>query len=590
MGAIAIAAGGRRDLSTQVCDMLTAAPHRGGTRKVRRLGRCAMGVVFDEGRPTDTSVALDSGFIAAVAGTVDECPDADGLASSRPCDDVATRLARAWRVMGSRLPSQMRGTFSAAVSDGRKVWLWRDHLGLGPAFFRREGDTFLAATEAKQVLAGAGLPREADLDVVERITYSSYDEDTPSALRGISRVPKATLLEASEELRAGRYWDPEPILESAAFTPGEVGELFHQLMRQAVARAMTADTAVSLSGGVDSPTVAAYAAEIEQERYGQRLRALTALYPDFPEVDEGVWVRLVARRLGLDLRTYDQQARTLARLDHWMGLFDGPVPTLWIDDVAESYQQARAQGCLTLLTGEFAELVTDLRGGLLAHLLQQRFFGAAARRARDQLVNGVSGVDVARQVVFGLAPAPLRRMVMHRRAARFVLPTPPWVGEARVRQHRRMSADGDQGRWAHLQLSAFAGPGLSVEADNVIQAVAGVSARQPFGDIDLWNFFLSLPAQLKFPNQEGKGLLRQLMRGRVPDEILDRRSKTVFGTATLGRLDYAVLQRWLVDPEVRVPGIDYSLLAEALAARNLDLAGVMWAKDLASAHAFLSTC
>lgn len=590
MGAIAIAAGGKRDVSTQVCEMLTAAPHRGLTRRFQQLGRCAVGVAFDEGRPSDTSVALDSGLIAAVAGTVDELPDADGPVSTGPCNDVATRLARAWRVMGPRVPSQMRGTFSAAVSDGQSVWLWRDHLGLGPAFFRREGSAFLAATEAKQVLAGAGLPREADLDVVERITYSSYDEETPSALRGVSRVPKATLLEVSEGLRATRYWDPEPILESAAFAPGEVGERFHQLMRQAVGRAMSAETAISLSGGIDSPTVAAYASEIERERHGRRLRAVTALYPDFPDVDEGVWVRLVARRLDLDLRTYDQQARTLARLDRWMGLFDGPVPTLWVDDVAESYQQARKQGCHTLLTGEFAELVTDLRGGLLVHLLQQHAFGAAARRVRDQLIKGVSGVDVARQVVFGLAPAPLRRMIMQRRAARFLLPTPSWVDEAQVRRHRGLFVDGGQGRWTNLQLSAFTGPGLSVEADNVIQAVTGVSARQPFGDVDLWTFFLSLPAQLKFPNCEGKGLLRQLMRGRVPDEILDRRSKTVFGSASLGRLDYPVLQRWLVDPDVRLPGIDYSALAEALSTRNLDLAGVMWAKDLASSHAFLSTC
>ena len=45
--------------------------------------------------------------------------------------------------------------------------------------------------------------------------------------------------------------------------------------------------------------------------------------------------------------------------------------------------------------------------------------------------------------------------------------------------------------------------------------------------------FLSLPAEAKHPDSNYKGLVRRLLRGRVPDEILDRTQKTVFNDSIL---------------------------------------------------------
>jgi hypothetical protein len=82
-------------------------------------------------------------------------------------------------------------------------------------------------------------------------------------------------------------------------------------------------------------------------------------------------------------------------------------------------------------------------------------------------------------------------------------------------------------------------------------------------------------------------LVRNLVRGRVPDVILDRTDKTTFNEAMLADIDYEALTAWLVRTPVEIPGVRYDALARRLEDRDFSVSEYMWAKDLATAHAFL---
>jgi hypothetical protein len=77
------------------------------------------------------------------------------------------------------------------------------------------------------------------------------------------------------------------------------------------------------------------------------------------------------------------------------------------------------------------------------------------------------------------------------------------------------------------------------------------------------------------------------MRGRVPDAILDRKDKTAFDAHALATADYDGLRRYVLESEQRLAGIDYRLVAERIERRNMSLFELVWAYDLARAHAFL---
>ena len=139
-----------------------------------------------------------------------------------------------------------------------------------------------------------------------------------------------------------------------------------------------------------------------------------------------------------------------------------------------------------------------------------------------------------------------------------------------------------------MQLSPFSGVGLTMEADDICQQLCGLVCRRPWADVDLWEFFLSLPAEVKFPDTRGKTLVRRLLRGGSPIRSwigeTRRTSTTPCGPASTT----PALRRWLGDPPHRLEGVRYDLLRDRLDGENLDLSEFGWAKDLASVHAFLS--
>jgi hypothetical protein len=82
--------------------------------------------------------------------------------------------------------------------------------------------------------------------------------------------------------------------------------------------------------------------------------------------------------------------------------------------------------------------------------------------------------------------------------------------------------------------------------------------------------------------------VRGFLRGVVPDEILDRKRKTLFNDHVMTQIDYPALSRLLVKPRHRLPGVNYERLAERIQGQNFNRYDWFWAKDLAWIHAFLN--
>ncbi|GIV00056.1 MAG: asparagine synthetase B [Actinomycetota bacterium] len=566
--------------------MLRASAFRGEVLGTATVGRCALGV---SGEPDDplVSIAVEDGWAAAVAGAVDNAPE---LASSLGIDGageparVALRLVRS---RGSDAIAELRGPFSLAVTDGERLFVARDHLGFRSVYFREEPAWVFAATDAAQVLAGAGLAPEPDLEVVEAIYFGEYDRDTPGALRGVRRLAKGELLrgDPSGAVRA-RYWRPERLLETIRGSDAELGERFDALMRQAASRALTGADVISLSGGIDSPTVAAFAAPIHLERFGRPLPALSVVYPDLPSVDETRYIEEVAAALGLPLHTYEESARALDGVEEVARALSGPVPRYFAAEAMEHYRRARALGFRSTLTGELAEWIVSRKDHFVPHLLLHGRWGALRRHLREQRARGVRWRWLLRQLALALeVPAVQRWRALHGRAA---VPTPPWLDDRRLRAVAARHAVRARDRWRELQVALPRGVGLAEEAQDVVQDLCGVRTRPVFGDVDVCEFFIGLPAERKFPETRRKGFVVRRMRGRVPDSVLDRERATVFNDAVVRRADYDAMKRYLVEPPVRLRGVDYDVLAERLEAGNMDIVELEYAKNLAAVHAFLA--
>jgi asparagine synthase (glutamine-hydrolysing) len=570
--------------------MLAAAPHRGSRDRVITLGRCSLGVRDGDGRQ-EATIHTDDTLSAAFVGRLD---NVDELAKTLQ-DDVlapgattpAALLVSAFRRFGERTPGLLRGVFAAAVTDGSRLWSFRDHVGFDTLFCAQEAGDALVASEAKQVAAAMRTPPGPDLETLRRIFYVNVEDHTRSALKGVRRVLAGTLAVADgERIRWRRYWDPAHLLESARLSPDEVADRFEELMSQATARVLIGEDVVSLSGGIDSPTIAAFAAPAHLELTGKPVAALSSVYPEFPSSDESSYIEEVAEAFSMPLHTYVPEPQDLTRLQEWVRLFDGPW-SIWSPFGAEErFRLARERGFRTILTGNLAEQVMSMQQFLVSHLLTHGRVGAVARYVSRERAGSVPWRRIARQVVPAFVPRWAMAAYLRYHPA---LRTPDWLDRARVGEARGRHALPGRKMWAASQLGAFRnGSSLTLEADAICQARYGVRIRMPWADVDLWEFFVSLPAEVKFPEPRSKALVRRLARGRVPDRILDRTDKTVLNDwLTSTSIDYDSLRRWLIRPNYRMPGVAYERLAQRLEQENLDLASYIWAKDLAAIHAFL---
>lgn len=578
--------------TSAVTRMLAAAPHRGDDWVVRSLGTVCIGVSRTIDIP-DADLVVDGSFAVALCGALDNRValrrDVERRGATTAGDSDAAVLAAAFRLRGEALLPELRGVFAAAITDGDRLWCLRDHLGFRSLFYRDEPHRLLVASEAKQVCAGAGTPVRADRDVVEAIFFGDYGDETDSAVQGVRRLEKATVLRGDNgPTRRWRYWDPADHLETARYADAELRERFDALMTQAVARCLVGDgrDVVALSGGIDSPTMTAYAAPVHRERTGRALPALSIVCPEHPSVDESDFIRLMVDTYGLPWHTFEQRVSAGGDLDRWAELCDGPPATVTLSEMEESYRTAHRLGYRTMLTGELAEFVVDRPDGVLVHLLAGGHLRRLGAHVRAQHARGRRWGPIARELAS--LPVPRAAVVARQpRPDRLGWGRPAWIEEQRVAAGWARRASAPRRRWRERQVSAFTGPGLSMEANEVVEQVAGVRVRRPWVDIDLWQLFLSLPAETKYPEPVRKSIVRRLARGRVPDAILDRRKKTVFDDSVRARLDYDELKRWLLQPALHLPGVDYAAMVTRIENRELDLVEYRWARDLAAAHAFL---
>jgi asparagine synthase (glutamine-hydrolysing) len=298
----------------------------------------------------------------------------------------------------------------------------------------------------------------------------------------------------------------------------------------------------------------------------------------------------VAEALAIELREVVPTASHLDDIEHWVHLADGPWDSTPMGVAAQGYAAAAEMGATQVLTGTIAEYVFTINRFVLGHLASHGRWRALRRQLAVRREAGRTRLSLTKQLVRELTPAPLARvyaMARRHRSSFF----PPWADPSVLGGPRYVTAlrDPVRQRWSRPTLQATRGTTTTSEAIEAAAASLGITVRHPLADRDLWEFFLSLPAEVLYPDTIPKSFVRQTMRGLLPDEVLDRRDKTVFDENVLATVPWERLRRYLRSPEVRIEGIDYDLLDSRLEARTLEPVELIWAYDLAAVHVFLES-
>ncbi len=433
--------------------------------------------------------------------------------------------------------AQLRGEFALLLWDGtRKRFIAaRDRFGVKPLVYRQSPAGLMFSSEAKSLFA-MGVTAEWDHDSLLGAMAVQYVMPDRTLFRDIRQLPPScVLVAAAEEVRIERYWDPPEVdPRRAADSQADLIAGCREAVVDAVRVRLRADVPIccQLSGGIDSSAVLGIAAS----ESASPLHAFTVTF-DHADYDESSAAALAASHCGAVLhRVSATPAETLACLPAAVEMSEG----LCINGhLAAKYLLHRAiheQGYKVVLTGEGAD---------------EAFAGYAHLRidywrsiGRPDLVSALAESNRT-SLGMMLPHGPALELSGVSRRLGYV---PAWI-EAKATLGARLYCVLRGDRQREFQRRDFFGELVDAICGNARQrgspvaqsarlwnraALANyilktlgdgtemahsVEGRVPFLDHRLWEFLESVPLDLKIRGTTEKYLLRESMRGFVPEQI-----------------------------------------------------------------------
>jgi asparagine synthase (glutamine-hydrolysing) len=503
----------------------------------------------------------DGAISVALAGRLQHAAALRAELGLDPDAPIEHALAAGYGRWGDHLAERLRGPFALVAWDGERQrgLLAQDQLGGRSLFTYRDGARLLFATEVAVLLdLLARRPEPDELAVAHHLVDHSVP-DGRTLYRGIRRIGGGHVIELSDAGQVSRRaWMPR-------YTPplqlprADLAARLRSELTAAVEDAVPPDrsTALLLSGGLDSSAVAAIASR------RARLAAFAAAFPAEPELDETAWAQRVAEHLGIALdEVAIQQRDPLQAGEQWLRAWRLPLPVPGLIIERPLIAAAADQGAAVVLDGQGGDELFGAAHFLIADRVRRLRPLAAWQLARR---HEWMGADPPLRHVWrifaevglrGAFPAELHERVRRRQAPDRYAPS--WLRPDLLRLYRD---DQDPWRWKRLD-----GPRWwASHADTLTRGreradiadylrrrarLGGLEARSPLLDLGLVELVLRLPPETNFDPVTSRSLVREALRGTLPDAVLARQDKNDYAPLqhrTLLRADNLAYARDLLD-------------------------------------------
>jgi asparagine synthase (glutamine-hydrolysing) len=451
---------------------------------------------------------------------------------------------------GINCAEKLLGDFAFAINDPRNRTLFcaRDHLGMRQLSYSRceSSKSIYFATDVKAVVSSGYMTfavNEARVDdYLHGLESRSLSE---TFFQGVKRLPPAHYLVAdATHVMTKRYWSPEPQPQLQLESNEAYAEAFRKVFEEAVRCRLRCNGRVGamLSGGMDSSSVVAVAAELIQSAGAAELPTFSAVAPEPTNCKETYHVHLASTMPNLqphfikysDPQLLSHLAKKFNMLDE---PFDGNMSML-----RGVYRTAQAAGIKVVLDGAAADIIL---GGVdpLAHLLRRGRFREAVYHARKvRLYWGPwwpqAGKSLLAAAWRAYIPRWLRRA--RRRLVGRAAPVPARVSPSHKKKSDEAVVSDADPRSPEGRAQAMVTPILPAgrERYDRVAASYGVEPRDPFLDLRLIKLCMALPPDQLEACGWPKLILRRAMAGRVPDKVRWRRGKEHLGW----RFEEAVFQ------------------------------------------------
>lgn len=413
-------------------------------------------------------------------------------------------ILKAYAEWGERCVEHLIGMFAFAIRNLRtqELFLARDRLGIKPLYYARTPAAFRFASNVQALLEADDVDASVDPVALHfQLTLHAVVPAPRTVLAGVRKLPPATTLTILADGRERRqtYWTLAAARPAVASSDDEWLEAVHERLLTAVRRRMdVADVPVGvlLSGGLDSSLLVALLAEAGKEK----LLTFSVGFEDQPE------------EKGSEFEYSDQVVARYATDHHKFLIPNGEVLKRLPEAVTCMAEPMVGQDAVAffLLSEQVSKHVKVVQSGQGADEVFAGYFWypqMAAAEGEDSLARFAS-------------------RYFDRDHAEFLQAVEPrWYGADHSSEHiRRLleapGADTYLDRVLRMDVTTLIVDDPVKRVDNMTMAW-GLEARVPFLDHELVELAMQVPPALKLADG-GKGILKRLARGRIPDGVIDR--------------------------------------------------------------------
>jgi len=450
-------------------------------------------------------------------------------------------LLRAFLEWDTECFSRMRGMFAVALwTESRKrLVLVRDRMGIKPLYYYRRGDDICFGSELKAILEHPDVPRQLDLEALDSYLSVNYVPGPGTLIEGVRKLPPGHLL----EWRHGQLWIAPwwkiPANEKRPWSLEGAKEELDWLLRDSIREHLVSDVPLGVwaSGGIDSSTILHYAAT----ESAARLKTFSVSFSG-RSFDESPYFREIARIYGTDHHEFDlnpdiELQSAIADFAYYSdepSADAGALPVWYLARMSRRH-------VTVALSGEGAD---ELFGGYVTYQADRltRPFRLMPGALRRLMLKGVERCLPVSDEKIGLEYK-LKRWIegswLDPDEAHFF-----WNGAFSTEQRRQIQPGGNGNglrrlverlglerrgvidRYLLVDQAYYLPDDILYKTDRMSMAHS-LEVRPPFLDHRIVEFAASLPQNMKIRGLTQKFILKELMRGRLPETVL-KRKKTGF--------------------------------------------------------------
>jgi len=471
-------------------------------------------------------------------------------------------ILNSYRYWGEDCLKRFRGMFAFAiyVPSSKKIFLARDHAGIKPLYYFKSGSRFLFSSTINAIFSFTIEKVPNKKAIRDFLIYNTTDHLDETFFKGVMKFPKAHYAVfdlSTQKLEFFKWWDND---FSGSFSGSytQAVRKLRYLMIKSVNKHLLSDVSVgtSLSGGIDSSSISLLISKSGKSE----IDTFSAVFPNF-EKDESKFINMLCDKHGLINHKIELDSTSIAAdISDFIKFNEEPLPTPSPFAQYKVFELAKKNRVTVILDGQGAdELLAGypyFYGFLIKGLvLKGKFFKAL--REILQLIKGGSFTIGLSSIFFLMLPLSLQKDYFESRTcASYDLIQDKEIETSFFSRYYSCNS-------LHESLKFH----LDYKLEHLLKwgdrnsMAHSREGRVPFLDPDLMSFIFTLPEEYILSGGKTKFVLRDAMKGILPDFISNRRDKIGFATPE---------NAWLRAPSMR-PQIDKFLVSEPRCNKYINL-------------------